>query len=114
MTERAAAEKWRVSAKWIQKIKKHRRETGFCEPVPRKYSRKTKLATHRELLRRMVEAAPDATLEELREQLPVLVCIQTVANELKRMRLTYKKNNYTPPSKTGKMWQKSGGSGKRG
>jgi transposase len=103
MTEKAAAEKWRVSAKWIQKIKKLRRETGSLEPVKRNRERKMKLTEHRELLRQLVDQTPDATLEELREQLPVRVCIQTVANELQRLKLTFKKNSFTPPSKIGRM-----------
>jgi transposase len=102
-TEKAAAEKWRVSAKWIQKIKKLRRETGLLEPVKRNRERKMKLTEYRELLRRLVDQTPDATLEELREQLPVRVCIQTVANELRRLKLTFKKNSFTPPSKNGRM-----------
>jgi transposase len=113
MTERAAAEKWRVSAKWIQKIKKRRRETGSLEPATGNHGRKAKLAEYRDILRPLGETTPDATREELREQLPVRVCIQTVANELRRMKLPYKKNTYTPPSKTGLRWQNSGGTGKR-
>jgi transposase len=96
MTEKAVAEKWRVSAKWIQKIKKLRRETGSLEPVKRNHDRKMKLTEHRELLRRLVHQTPDATLEELREQLPVRVCIQTVANELRRLKLTDKKTGVGP------------------
>jgi transposase len=72
-----------------------------------------KLTEYRELLRRLVDQSPDATLEELREQLPVRVCIQTVANELRRLKLIYKKNIVTPPSKNGRMEQNSGGTGKR-
>jgi hypothetical protein len=38
VTEKAAAEKWRVSAKWIQKVKKRRREPGSLEPIKGKPS----------------------------------------------------------------------------
>jgi transposase len=113
MTEGAAAGKWRVSAKWIQKIKKRRRETGSLEQVAWNHGRKTKPAEYRGVLRQLAETTPCAAPEELREQLPVRVCIQTAANELRRMKPTYKRNKYPPPSKADLMRQKSGGTGKR-
>jgi transposase len=113
MTEKTAAEKWRVSAKWIQKIKKQRRKTGSLEPVKGNPGPKMKLIKYRPLLTHLVEVTPDATLKELRDQLPVQVCIQTVANELTRLKLTYKKNSFTQPSKTGPTSLSNGGHGKR-
>jgi transposase len=113
VTEKAAAEKWRVSAKWIQKIKKQRRETGSLEPVKGNPGPKMKLIEYRPLLTHLVEATPDATLKELRDQLPVRVCIQTVAHELSRLKLTYKKNSFTRPNKIGPTSWNGGGYGKR-
>ncbi|GHV10351.1 hypothetical protein AGMMS50229_21400 [Campylobacterota bacterium] len=43
------------------------------------------------MLKQIVDQTPDATLEEIREQLPVQVSIQTVHVELKKLKLTYKK-----------------------
>jgi transposase len=40
-----------------------------------------------------VSETPDATLEEIREQLPVNVCNETVAAALRKLKLVYKKNN---------------------
>jgi transposase len=113
MTERAAAGKWRVSAKWIRKVKKRRRETGSLERVSRNHGRKTKPAEYRGVLRQLAETTPGAAPEELRERLPVRVRIQTAADELRRMKPAYKKNKYPPPSKADLMRQKSGGTGKR-
>lgn len=98
MTEAAAVEKWKVSRQWIQKIKKQRRETGSIEPKQGKTGPKPKLVEHRDLLQQIVQQTPDATLEEIREQLPVHVSIQTVHVELKKLKLTYKKNSSTPVS----------------
>ena len=53
-----------------------------------------KLQPHDEL----VAKTPDATLEEIREQLPVQVCPQTVSNALIRLKLVYKKT--TPRLRT--------------
>ena len=98
MTEAAAAEKWQVSAKWIQKIKKQRRDTGSIEPKIPKTGPKRKLGPHLEFLRKIVAETSDATLEEIRERLPVAVSVTTVFNELRRLKLAYKKNSSMPPN----------------
>lgn len=112
MTESAAAEKWQVSVKWIQKIKKQRRETGCIKPKIPKTGPKPKLAPHRELLQKIVVETPDATLEEIRDRLPVEVCIVTVFNELRKLKLVYKKNNSTPPNRSVPTLLKSERNGK--
>ena len=45
----------------------------------------------RKRLQEIVAKTPDATLEEIRAQLPVEVSIQTVHVELKKLKLIYKK-----------------------
>jgi len=101
MTEKAAAAKWKVGRSTIAKIKHQRRELGHIKPLQGTPGRKAKLREHRGLLQQIVADAPDATLEEIREQLPVAVCIQTVHVELKKLKLVYKKKHCTPPSKSG-------------
>jgi len=93
MTEVAAAEKWKVSPSFITKLKRHVRDTGSLEPTKTKTGPKPKLLPHYELLQQIVAKTPDATIEEIREQLPVQVCPQTVANALIQLKLVYKKNN---------------------
>lgn len=112
MTEAVAVIKWKVSRQWIQKIKKQRRETGSIEPKIPKTGPKPKLAEHRGLLKQIVEETPDATLEEIREQLPVHVSIQTVHVELKKLKFTYKKNSSTPPNNTDRTSPKNDRSGR--
>ena len=76
MNEVAAAEKWGVSPSFITKLKRHVRETGAIDPKNGKTGPKRKLESCRELLQQIVDQTPDATLEKIREQLPLAVSIQ--------------------------------------
>jgi Transposase and inactivated derivatives len=91
MSEHKAAEKWKVGRSTIAKIKKQRRETGSIEPKIPQTGPKPKLKEHRERLKQIVTETPDATLEEIRDRLPVHVSIPTVFNELRKLKLVYKK-----------------------
>jgi len=93
MTEAAAAKKWSVSESFITKLKRRVRETGSLEPQKGQTGPKPKLQPHHDCLKRIVAETPDATLHEIRDALPVKVSHQTVANELKKLKLTYKKSN---------------------
>ena len=93
MTEIEAAEKWKASPSFITKRKRHVRETGFVEPKHGKTGTKIKLEPYHDPLKQIVTQTPDATIEEIREQLPVLICPQTVANVLIKLKLVYKKSN---------------------
>jgi len=93
MTEKAAALKWKVSQSFIAKLKRHVRETGSVEPKRGKTGPKPKLEPHYSKLKKIVADTPDATLFEIRDALPVKVSHQTVANELKKLKLVYKKSN---------------------
>ena len=112
MTEKTAAVKWKVGRSTIAKIKQQRRKLGHIEPLQGTPGRKAKLRDHRGLLQQIVAETPDATLEEIREQLPVAVSIQTVHVELKKLKLVYKKNNCTPPNKSDRTLPKNVGNGK--
>ena len=112
MTEKNAAAKWKVGRSTIAKIKKQRRETGTIEPLKGTPGRKAKLREHHGVLQQIVAATPDATLEEIREQLPVAVSIRAVHAELKKLKLVYKKNNSTPPGGSGQTLRKNARNGK--
>jgi transposase len=86
------AVKYRVCERWVFKLVKQRQETGSIEPLRGKTGPKPKLGEHLEQLRALVNQRPDATLEELRQQLPVRVCVVTVWNALQRMEITLKKS----------------------
>jgi len=112
MTEHQAAEKWKVARSTIANFKKQRRETGSIEPLKGTPGPKAKLRNHQHLLREIVTKTPDATLEEIREQLPVAVSIQTVHVALKKLKLIYKKKRSMLPSKSVPTSSKNGMSGK--
>ena len=87
----AVARKYRVSSRWVYKLRKQREETGEIAARRGKVGRKAKLAEHIERLKQLVEEQPDATLEELRDRLGVSVCTATIGNTLKALGLTRKK-----------------------
>jgi transposase len=88
----AVAAKYRVSAAWVRRLKQRRRETGRIEPRPRGRNRRTKLSGRGAELERLIRAAPDATLEELRARLAVRVSIGTLWNALRDLKLRFKKS----------------------
>lgn len=88
----AVARKYRVSSRWVFKLRKQRSETGQIAPRRGKTGPKPKLAAHAEQLIQLVEAQPDATLSELRERLGVPVSLATVWLALKKLGLTLKKS----------------------
>ena len=95
----AVANKYRVSPSWIRRLKQRRRQTGEIAPRPRGPNRRTKLSAHQEELGRLVEQSPDATLEELRAQLPVRVSVGTLCNALRALKLRFKKRSAGRPSR---------------
>ena len=92
MSPATVAEKYRVSAGWVRKLIRFRRETGDFGPRNQRVSHATKLDNHMEQLDQLVDEKPDATLNELRAELPVAVGVSTVWRALRRLRLTFKKS----------------------
>lgn len=84
--------KYRVCERWVFKLIRQRRELGHIQPLQGKPGPKPKLGEHLDELRSLVDQRPDATLEELRQQLPVQVCLTTVWNALQDLKLTLKKS----------------------
>ena len=92
MKIREISDKYRVTTKWIGDLRKLRAETGSLAPRRGKPGPKPKLAAHAEQLAHLVEVQPDASLEELREQLPVVVGTSTVWRALRDLEFTFKKS----------------------
>ena len=87
------APQYRVSERRIYVLLALYRETGSVVPPPgKKRGPKPVLSPHSEQLVKLNEEQPDATLEELRERLPVDVSIATVWRALRRLKLTLKKS----------------------
>lgn len=87
------ARRYRVSAWWVHKLVRQRRETGRVAPLAPSGGRKRKLAGHDERIRKIVREHADATLMELREKLGVSVGLTTLWKTLRRLKLTLKKSH---------------------
>lgn len=89
---KAVADRFEVSADFVRKLKRQRRETGRIEALPKNSGPKPKLKAHEDKLRALIKAQPDATLEELRERLGVDVQLSTLWYAIDRLKLSVKKN----------------------
>lgn len=112
MRTTAVAQKYRVSADWIRKLKRLRRETGSFAPRQQRVSHATKLDEDLPRLEQLVAQQPDATLKELRDALGAPVSISSVWRALRRLQLTFKKKCSTLPSNSGLTFKSGGASGR--
>jgi transposase len=91
------AEMFGISERYIYKLLRQRRETGNLAPLPRGGGTTIKLnEEHLLTLAELVARQPDATLEELRQQLRretmVKASISTIWRGLERIEFTQKKD----------------------
>ena len=104
-TRTAAAEQFAVSVSCAIKLVQRFRQTGSIAPAPQ--GRKPfALAEHEELVRELVAAWPDLTLDELTNELAdrgICVGRSSVNRFLKACGLTLKKSRCMPPSSNGRM-----------
>lgn len=91
MRTKAVAKKYCVSANWVRKLKRFRRQTGSFAARIQRVSHATKLDSELPRLEEIVQQQPDATLKELRLALGVQVGLATVWRALKRLQLSFKK-----------------------
>jgi transposase len=101
ISQRKLAKNFGVTLSFIQALLKRQREEGVISPKVRTKQTPTKLNPEQlEVLRQLVEAQPDATLSELREQLyqktQVWVGVATVDRMVRlKLNLTFKKKAST-------------------
>lgn len=81
-----------VSRAWVHRLAQRARETGSLAPRKQTKFRTRFLAGQEDRLKALVAAQPDATLMELRAQLPTTAALSTLWAELDRLKLTVKKN----------------------
>jgi transposase len=91
------AKTFNVSPAWARRLKQHKRERGDIIPRTGGGNQKPKVDLVR--LGELVNQTPDATLAELRESLKVDCALWTICKALRRLKLTYKKSRFTPPSR---------------
>jgi len=104
-TRASAAEQFAVSVSCAIKLMQHFRRTGSVAPAAR--GRKPfALAEHGALVRELVAGQPDATLDELTQEIEsrgIRVSRSAVNRFLKACGLTLKKSRCMPPSSSGRM-----------
>lgn len=81
-----------VSRAWVHRLAQRYRETHSLAPRRQTKFRARVLADQEARLKALVAATPDATLAELRAQLPTTAALSTLWLELDRLGLTVKKN----------------------
>ena len=81
-----------VSRAWVHRLAQRYRETQSLAPRKQTIFRGRVLAKQADRLQALVAAQPDATLAELRAQLPTTAALSTLWLELDRLGLTVKKN----------------------
>ena len=88
-----AAEKYSVTARTIYSWKLLKRETGNIAPRQGKTGPKRKLDSYREAILAEIRENSDLTLEELKSQLKLPGCPQTLSNALHRWGIVLKKSH---------------------
>ena len=90
-----------VSTAWIRRLLQRRRETGSIAAKPRGGQKPSKFqGKNLDKLKALVEAQPDATLQELLERSRVAASIMAVHRALERLGCRRKKSRSGRASKT--------------
>lgn len=92
MKTSAVATKYSVSPAWVRRLKQRRAETGEIAPRQQRHGKKVAWVDHAETIREAVRKAPDATLDEYREQFKLPMSRATLARALIALGLTRKKS----------------------
>ena len=103
LSRRAAAAKFEVSVSFVVKLMQRWRAIGTLQPARIGGWKRARLAAHAERVRRLVAAAPDLTIAELRTRLAaegIAARRSGIARFLAAAGLTRKKRLSTPPSRT--------------
>jgi transposase len=87
------AERFKVGEWWVHKLKRQRASTGAIGPRRGKVGKPRSLAPEQvDRLGRYVDKHPDATLEQIHEQIGATCTMVTIHNTLRRLGYRYKKN----------------------
>ena len=87
------AERFKVGEWWVHKLKRQRKTGGDLGPRKGKVGQPRRLGLQQlNRLEHYVDKHPDATLEQIHEQLGAGCTVVTIHNTLKRLGYRYKKN----------------------
>jgi transposase len=101
------AKQFAVSVSCVVKLMQRFYRTGTVEPAPRG-KKPYALAEHEAMVRELVAACPDLTIDELHQALGergIQVGRSSVNRFLQKCGLTFKKSRSTRPSSSGRMLQ---------
>jgi transposase len=99
MPTRQIADIFQVCPAWARRVKQCRRETGRTSALPQGGARRIKIDPQR--LAALVKEHPDATLKELSQKLGIVCAESAMCMALQRLKLSFKKRRFMPPSRTG-------------
>jgi transposase len=87
------ADKYSVSESWVRRLKQRRRETGEVAPRRQRHGPQPswQQQAYAEPLRAAFAAAPDATLEEVKDRLGLAVAVSTLWRACAALGLSFKK-----------------------
>ncbi len=105
-TLKQVAERFEVTSRWIQQVRRRRKLEGTIAPHPQNQGRKPAFSGKLlEELNEFVKHNPDATLEEIKDHFAGKVTCSIVAihYSLKRLGWRYKKKRYEPLNKPGEI-----------
>ena len=109
MQTKQIADVFQVCPAWARRVKQRRRELGETAARTQGGARRIKIDPDR--LAALVQDHPDATLKELRDQLGIVCAESAICMALQRLKLSFKKRRFTPPSRTGPTSPPGGRSG---
>jgi len=88
---REVAERFAVSESFIERLKRHRAQTGGLPPKPHAGGRPPRLVPQDDRIREHLRQHPETTLAELRDHLALPVALSTLWYHLQRLGFTFKK-----------------------
>jgi transposase len=91
MATPGVADKYKVSASWVRRLRQRRRQTGETAPRPQRHGPRPIKQTHADALRQAVKDHPDDTLAEHRQRLGLDVSLSTLWRAFDALGLTLKK-----------------------
>lgn len=100
-TQAQIAGMYRVTLRTFMRWWRQYRQSGTVAPAPRGHRQAAFQGGRLEALDRALSRRPDATLEQLREQIGVACSIMAVHRATLRLDWRYKKSRYERVSKTG-------------